>query len=146
MDKINQLLPSLLRSQALRLSIAIINPSNEAYSTILSIVFAADYRPETPLLPRVRVNRIAPHTLPNAPFLLSIGYPQYLESLKASEKRLRGLVTLPSKSFSETRTGRRKHVEKGLLVFHNAMRPYLKDANLFVTRDNPLIRMALVHG
>jgi hypothetical protein len=116
------------------------------------LIFAEEYKPRDAnghaMVPLARAKLPPPRSAPSAPFLLRIGYPQYLSDLKASnasENRLRGLVRLPSKSLARERKGKRKYLERGLLVLYGGLKTYLKEANGYLTCNHPRAREALVH-
>jgi hypothetical protein len=87
-----------------------------------------------------------PESPPLAPFLTDLHFPQYIESLNASHKKLKSLVRLPNKVYARSLSGSRQYLELGLLAIHESMGSYLKDANTFVSQWHEHIRNAFVSG
>jgi hypothetical protein len=63
-----------------------------------------------------------------------------------SVSALQALVAVPSKNLVNHSIGPKKHLENGLLFFHEQMSDYLKGANSFVAQRHPLVRDSVVTG
>jgi hypothetical protein len=84
---------------------------------------------------------------PGARFLQSLGYPQYVKSLNASNTRLRRLVQLPVRHrATEISHAPTRYLELGLCNLHDLIPSYLRDANIWLDQQHPQAREAFVHG
>jgi hypothetical protein len=99
-----------------------------------------------PECPVKRVYRRQPHPDPGAKFLEDLGWPQYVGSLNASNKRLRQLVQHPSQAFAKSRKSKAaRHLELGLCAIYNILLQYFSEANTFAGPRYSQIRQAFVH-
>jgi hypothetical protein len=93
-----------------------------------------------------RVYRRQPHPDPSAKFLEDLGWPQYIGSLNASNKRLRQLVQHPSQAFAKSRKSKAtRYLELGLCAIYNILLKYFFEANSFAGPRYSQIRQAFVH-
>lgn len=99
-----------------------------------------------PECPIKRVYRRQPHPDPGAKFLEDLGWPQYVGSLNASNKRLRQLVQHPSQAFAKSRKSKAtRYLEQGLCAIYNILLQYFFEANTFAGPRYSQIRQAFVH-
>ena len=115
------------------------------------LVLTNGWTPTMETNPRVpeavkRVYRRQPHTDPGAKFLEDLGWPQYVNSLNASNKRLRQLVQHPSQTFAKSRRSKAtRYLELGLCAIYHILLQYFLEANTFAGPRYSQIRQAFVH-
>jgi hypothetical protein len=105
--------------------------------------------PEVPaILPApIPINRKDAKLAAGAQFLQTLHYPQYVEGLHASNRRLRQLVQVPNReAAAKLKHKRTRDLEIGLCELYDALWDYLKDANIWLDEHHPQVRDAFVNG
>lgn len=95
----------------------------------------------------IPINRKDAKLAPGALFLQILHYPQYVEGLHASNRRLRQLVQIPNReAAAKLKHKRTRDLEIGLCELYDALLDYLKDANIWLDERHPQARDAFVSG
>ena len=113
---------------------------------ILREGWTPQHSPQTPPTSTFPILRTGQVLQPGAHFLQTLGYPQYVQSLKASDVRLRQLVRLPDRdSANKIVHLSTRHLELGLCDLYNVLPSYMQDADAWLDLKHPEVREGFVH-